>query len=221
MPLTLYERDRALQYDLTAAALTRASAWYVGLFTAFPGDAGGATFSNEFTSGADTSYARQSVTLSLSSHILSNTGAVVWTAGGTWATATFLGVFDASTSGNLLVYQECSQSGATYFLAAANVANPGSGYAASNTITLTGGAVLTVDAVATVNGVAGVIQSYHVSTAGSYASIATGPIAQTATSGSGTGATFLGSFLAAPQAFQLNNADSLTFAIGGMNLTMS
>ena len=78
-----------------------------------------------------------------------------------------------------------------------------------------------MDAVATVNGVAGVIQSYHVSTAGSYASIATGPIAQTATSGSGTGATFLGSFLAAPQAFQLNNADSLTFAIGGINLTMS
>ena len=220
MPLTLYERDRAIQFDLTAAALTRASAWYAGLFTAFPGDTG-TSFSNEFTSGSDTSYARQSVTLALSSHILSNTGAVTWTAGGTWAVGTFLGIFDASTSGNLLAYQEMSQSGATFFLAAVNLVNPGSGYAASNTITLTGGGVVTVDSVATVNGVAGVIVAYHVSTAGSYASIATGPIAQTATSGSGSGATFLGAFLAAPQSFQLNNADSLTFAIGGMNLLVS
>jgi hypothetical protein len=221
MPMTLYERDRALQFDFTAAALTRASAWYAGLFTAFPGDAGGSSFSNEFTSGADTSYARQSVTLALSSHILSNTGAVVWTAGGTWAAATFLGVFDASTTGNLLAYQEMSQSGASFFLAAVNVANPGSAYAASDTITLTGGAVVTVTAVATVNSVAGVIQSYRVTTPGSYASIATGPISQTGTSGSGTGATWLGSFLAAPQSFQLNNADTFTFAIGAMNLTMS
>jgi len=131
------------------------------------------------------------------------------------------GVFDASTSGNLLAYQEMSQSGASFFLAAVNLVNPGSAYAATNTITLTGGAVVTVDSVATVNGVAGVIVSYHVSTAGSYASIATGPIAQTGTSGSGTGATFLGSFLAAPQSFQLNNADTLTFAIGALNITMS
>lgn len=70
-------------------------------------------------------------------------------------------------------------------VSAATVAAGGSGYAVGNTITLTGGAVLTVS---TVN--AGAVTGVTVTTPGSYASVPVGPVAQTATSGSGTGATF-------------------------------
>ena len=219
MPLTQLARDQLLTYAFTTTTLSpaRPTAWYLGAFSAYPTDVGG-TFSNELSGSG---YARQSITTSLTSHLITSTNSQVFTASGTWAAATYVGVFDASSAGNLWAYQEGSQSGATYFLAAANISNPGSGYAATNTITLTGGAVVTVDAVATVNGVAGVITQYHVSTPGSYASPAVSPIAQTATSGSGSGATFLGSFLAAPQSFQLNNGDTWTFATGGLNISMS
>jgi hypothetical protein len=219
MPLTQLARDQFLTYGFTTTSLSpaRPTTWYLGAFSAYPTDVGG-TFSNELSGSG---YARQSVTTSLTGHLVTSTNSQVFTSSGTWTSATYVGVFDALTAGNLWAYQECSQSGATYFLAAANISNPGSGYAATNTITLTGGAVVTVDAVATVNAVAGVITQYHVSTPGSYASPAVGPIAQTATSGSGSGATFLGSFLAAPQSFQLNNGDTWTFATGALNISLS
>ncbi len=213
MPLTQYARDQALQYSFTGTVLTRPTAWYASLHTASPGDSGTA-IANEFTSGSDTGYARQSLTLALSSHIIQNSAAATWTAGGTWATATFLGIEDALTAGNCWGYMELSQGGASFFLAGAQFVTPGAGYAVNDTVTLTGGggAVLTVDAVATVGGVAGVITQWHTSAHGSIAAIPANPLATTS-SGAGTGATVLGSWLMLPQAFQLNNTDSLTMAI--------
>jgi hypothetical protein len=219
MPLTQYARDQSLQYDFTATALTRPTAWYVSLHAGFPGDTG-TSIANEFTSGADTSYARQSVTLALSSHIISNSNAPAFTAGGTWSAATFYGIADASSAGNLWAYEQLSQNAAAFFLAAVQTANPGSGYAVSDVITLTsgGGATLTIDAVATVNGVSGVPTEWHVTAHGSVSSIPANPLASTG--GTGTGATWLGSWLQAPQSFQLNNGDSLTFSAGQLFVAM-
>lgn len=226
MPLTQFARDQSLQYAFTTAALTRPTTWYAGLFTAFPTDVG-ATFSNEATSGSEPGYARVQMVsgnaLALISHIMQNGGTVSWTATGNWAAAiTFFGVFDASTAGNLWSYDPISQSGGSYFLAAAQMANPGSGYAVSDTITITsgGGAILTVDSVTTVNGVAGVVTGFHVSTRGSLSSIPANPLSTT-TSGSGTGATVLGTWLVAPQGFSLNNGDSLSLASGQIQLTLA
>ncbi len=219
MPLTQYARDQGLEYSFTTTALTRPTAWYTSLHTGFPGDTG-TSILLEFTSGSDTSYARQSVTLGLTSHIIQNSAAVTWTAGGTWATATYLGIADALTAGNLWAYTPLSQGGATFFCAAAQFANTGSGYAVNDTVTLTsgGGAVLTVDAVATVGGVAGVITEWHVSTHGSLSAIPANPMATT-TSGVGINATVLASWLQLPQSFQLNNTDSLTLAINAVSIT--
>jgi hypothetical protein len=75
---------------------------YVGLFTAAPSDAGGGT---EVSGG---SYARVNANTSFGSASgtsISNDGAITFpTATGSWGTVTHFGIFDASTSGNLLVW---------------------------------------------------------------------------------------------------------------------
>lgn len=84
---------RALQWAFATGST------YVGLFTAAPSDAGGGT---EVSGG---SYARQAVTLSVSGNLATNGAAVEWpTATADWGTVTHLAVFDALTSGNMLVY---------------------------------------------------------------------------------------------------------------------
>jgi len=89
-----------LDWLMTNGTATRPTAWYVGLFTAAPSDAGGGT---EVSTGG---YARQSVTFDAASSpggTTSNSGAVTFTAsGGDYGTVTHIGIFDASTSGNLL-----------------------------------------------------------------------------------------------------------------------
>jgi len=89
-----------LDWLMTNGTATRPTAWYVGLFTAAPSDAGGGT---EVSTGG---YARQSVTFDAASSpggTTSNSGAVSFTAsGGSYGTVTHIGIFDASTSGNLL-----------------------------------------------------------------------------------------------------------------------
>ena len=89
-----------LDWLMTNGTATRPTAWYVGLFTAAPSDSGGGT---EVSTGG---YARQSVTFDAASSpggTTSNSGAVSFTAsGGDYGTVTHIGIFDASTSGNLL-----------------------------------------------------------------------------------------------------------------------
>lgn len=85
-------------------------------------------------------------------------------------------------------------SGATFIGAmganAATLASGGSGYAAGDKITLTGGtfsqaAIITVD---TVN--AGAVETFTINNPGSYTVLPSNPVAQGSTTGSGTGATF-------------------------------
>lgn len=90
---------RVLQWALTAGSPTRPTAWYIGLFTAAPGEAGGGT---EISGGA---YARQAATFTVSGDTASNGDAIEWPAAtADWGTITHVAVFDASTAGNMLVY---------------------------------------------------------------------------------------------------------------------
>ena len=96
---------RVLQWALTNGSPTRPTAWYIGLFTAAPGETGGGT---EVSGG---SYVRKAVTFTVSGNLATNSAAVEWpTATGSWGTITHVAVFDALTSGNMLVYASLTSS---------------------------------------------------------------------------------------------------------------
>ena len=93
-----YETN-VLTWTFTADAVTRPTAWYLGLFTAAPGEAGGGT---EISGGA---YARQSVAFSVSGDTATNSAAIEFpVATADWGTITHVAVFDASTGGNQIAY---------------------------------------------------------------------------------------------------------------------
>ena len=88
-----------LQYTFTNASVTRPTAWYLGLFTSAPGEAGGGT---EISGNA---YVREAVTFSVTGDTATNTAAIEWpVATGNWGTITHVAVFDASTGGNQIAY---------------------------------------------------------------------------------------------------------------------
>ena len=99
MSFTNHLETELLDFAFTTGTATRPTAWYVALYTAAPNDAGGGT---EVSGSA---YARQSVSFSVSGNTASNTGAVEYpTSTGSYGTVSHVGVFDASTGGNLLAY---------------------------------------------------------------------------------------------------------------------
>jgi len=89
-----------LDHVFRNSAYTAPSTIYVALFTAAPNDAGGGT------EVSGNGYARQSMAFSAaSSGSISNSGSVEFpTATGSQGTITHMGLFDASSSGNLLAY---------------------------------------------------------------------------------------------------------------------
>lgn len=90
---------RVLTWVFTNSSATRPTAWFVALYTGAPNDAGGGT---EVSGGA---YARQAVTFSVSGDTATNTGAIEYpTATAGYGTVTHVGIFDASTGGNLIAY---------------------------------------------------------------------------------------------------------------------
>jgi hypothetical protein len=98
--LSDYAENLLLNWMMTSGSATRPTAWYVALYTAAPNDAGGGTE----VSGSG--YSRQSVAFNTASGTggtTSNSGAVTFTAsGGSFGTITHIGIFDASSAGNLL-----------------------------------------------------------------------------------------------------------------------
>lgn len=96
--LSDWSENALMDWLMGGATPTRPSARYVALFTAAPNDAGGGT---EVTGG---SYARTAVTFAAASGgATSNSGTVTFpTATANWGTVTHIGIFDASTGGNLL-----------------------------------------------------------------------------------------------------------------------
>lgn len=106
--LSNYAEDLVLDWLFTANAATRPTSWYVGLFTVAPGEGGGGT---EVSGG---SYARTAATFAVSGTApttASNDAAVEFpTATGSWGTIVAAGIFDASTSGNLIAFADLASS---------------------------------------------------------------------------------------------------------------
>jgi hypothetical protein len=92
---------RVLTWVFTNGSATRPTAWYLALFTTDPADDASGT--EVSTSG--TAYARQSATFSVTGDTASNTAAIEFpTATASYGTVSHVGVFDASTGGNLIAH---------------------------------------------------------------------------------------------------------------------
>jgi hypothetical protein len=120
--LSDHAEDLLLDWLMTSGTATRPTAWYLALFTAAPSDAGGGT---EVSTGG---YARQTIAFSAASGgVTSNSADVSFTASGAnYGTVTHIGIFDASTGGNLLWHGAMTASktvedGDTITFAAGNV----------------------------------------------------------------------------------------------------
>lgn len=95
-----YETN-VLTWAFTAGAVTRPTAWYLALFTSNPAEDGSGTE----VSATGTAYARQSVSFTVSGNTASNSAAVEFpTATASYGTVTHVGVYDASSGGNLIAY---------------------------------------------------------------------------------------------------------------------
>jgi hypothetical protein len=97
-----YSENLVLTWLFTTGSATRPTAWYVGLYTSAPTDAGGGT---EVTGNAYARKATGTLTVSGTSPTLcTNSAAIEFAAasGGNWGTITYAAVFDALTSGNML-----------------------------------------------------------------------------------------------------------------------
>ena len=93
-----YETN-VLKWALNADAVTRPTAWYVALFTTDPTDADTGT---EVSGG---SYARTAVTFSVTGNLATNSAGVEFPAAtASWGTVSHIGVYDASTGGNLIIH---------------------------------------------------------------------------------------------------------------------
>jgi hypothetical protein len=106
MSFTNFLETEILDHVFAGAAYTAPGTHYLALFTAVAdGEAGSVT---ELSGSA---YARQSVAFTTSGNTTSNNAAVEFpTATGSWGTVTHVGVYDASTSGNLMAYATLSSS---------------------------------------------------------------------------------------------------------------
>lgn len=97
-----YLENKVLDHVTGKTSYTKPTS-YVALYTAAPSDAGGGTevsggsYARVATAGADWNAA--------SSGSVSNAAALTFpTASGSWGTVTHFGLFDASTTGNLLAW---------------------------------------------------------------------------------------------------------------------
>ena len=105
MSFSNFLETEILDHVFGGAAYTAPATHYLALFTATPGETGGGT---EVSGGA---YVRKAVAFTTSGNTTSNTSAVEYpTATGNFGTVTSVGVFDASTSGNLMAYATLSSS---------------------------------------------------------------------------------------------------------------
>jgi hypothetical protein len=90
-----------LNWLLTTGSATRPTEWHLALFTSNPDEDGSGT--EVSTSG--TAYARQSAAFTVSGNTASNSAAIEFpTATASYGTVSHVGVYDASTGGNLIAY---------------------------------------------------------------------------------------------------------------------
>jgi len=99
MSFSNYLETKVLDHVFTNTAYTSPSAVYVALFTSNPAEDGSGT---EVSGGG---YARQAGSFSVSGNTATTTAAIEYpTATDDYGTVTHVGIYDASTSGNLLAY---------------------------------------------------------------------------------------------------------------------
>jgi len=93
-----------LTWSLSASAVTRPTAWYIGLFT----DASGIVNDQPITeavTGVCPGYARQQVTSwTISGSQAQNASAATFTATGAWSTVNYFAIFDAPANGTMLYW---------------------------------------------------------------------------------------------------------------------
>jgi hypothetical protein len=105
MSFSNFLETEILDHVFGGAAYTAPSTHYLALFTATPGETGGGT------EVSGNGYVRKAVAFTTSGNTTSNTSAVEYpTATANFGTVTSVGVFDASTSGNLMAYATLSSS---------------------------------------------------------------------------------------------------------------
>jgi hypothetical protein len=102
MAFSDYLEDKLLKHTFANTAFTTPGTVFLGLFTAAPSDTGGGT---EVSGG---SYARISCAFSVSgtnpTTATNSSAAEFATATGSWGSVGWVGVYDASSSGNLLAW---------------------------------------------------------------------------------------------------------------------
>jgi hypothetical protein len=108
MSFTNFLEDKVLDHVFGGNAYSAPTTLYVGLFTAAPGETGGGT------EVSGNNYSRKTVTFTVSGTApteATSAAAVEFdTASGSWGTITHVAVFDAATSGNMLVYASLAAS---------------------------------------------------------------------------------------------------------------
>jgi len=99
MSFSNYLETELLDHVFAGNAYTSPSSVYVGLFTSSPTDADSGT---EVSGG---SYVRKAGTFTVSGNTATTSGAIEWpTATASWGTITHIGIYDASSAGNLLAW---------------------------------------------------------------------------------------------------------------------
>ena len=99
MSFSNYLEDAVLNHVFGGSSYTAPTTLYVALFTSAPSDTGGGT---EVSGGA---HARQTGAFTVSSGTASNSSAIEYpTATADYGTVVAMGIFDASSGGNLLAY---------------------------------------------------------------------------------------------------------------------
>jgi len=99
MSFSNYLETELLDHVFAGNAYTSPSTVYVGLFTSSPAE------DNSGTEVSGGSYVRQSGSFSVSGNTATTTAAIEFpTATASWGTITHAGIYDASSSGNLLAY---------------------------------------------------------------------------------------------------------------------
>lgn len=102
---TNYTENLVLTWLLTSGSATRPTAWYVGLFTAAPSDAGGGT---EVSGSGYVRKVTGTITVSGTDTTATNSAAIEFAAasGGNWGNITHAAIFDAETSGNMIAWAQ-------------------------------------------------------------------------------------------------------------------
>lgn len=97
MSFSNYLENKVLLHVFGATSYTAPTTLYAALFTSDPGEAGTGT---EVSGG---SYARQTITFTVTGASAANTAAVEFpTASASWGTVTYGAIYDAVSGGNLL-----------------------------------------------------------------------------------------------------------------------